>query len=117
MYNIKGLGTFENGKCMLNLNFADDTLIILKADCKMTEALKLLLIGFEQLSGLKINFFKSEMIPLNLDDLERVNLASILECKTSNLPITYLGILLQWRRLKMEEWDIVINKIQNKLDN
>jgi Reverse transcriptase (RNA-dependent DNA polymerase) len=35
---IKGLGNF-NGKSILNLNFADDTLIFIQADFKMVEAL------------------------------------------------------------------------------
>lgn len=39
------------------------TLIFFKADYKMTEALKLLFIKFEQLSWLKIIFSKSEMVP------------------------------------------------------
>jgi hypothetical protein len=55
---INGLDNF-NGKSVLNLNFADDTLIFLQADYKMIEALKYLLLGFEELSGLKINYSKS----------------------------------------------------------
>jgi Reverse transcriptase (RNA-dependent DNA polymerase) len=35
------------GYIAINLNFADDTLIFLKADSKMIDALKMVLLGFE----------------------------------------------------------------------
>lgn len=84
---IQGLGNFGNNKCILNLNFADDTLIFLKADPKMAEALKLLLIGFELLSGLKINFSKSEMVPLHLDQAECIQFANIF--RKQSVYVTY----------------------------
>jgi Reverse transcriptase (RNA-dependent DNA polymerase) len=60
---LKSLANFNNQN-IINLNYADDTLLFLQADLKMLEALKLILIGFENLTGLKINYTKSELIPL-----------------------------------------------------
>ena len=37
---LKGLGSFDNNRSIWNLNFADDTLIFLKADIKMVENFK-----------------------------------------------------------------------------
>jgi hypothetical protein len=45
--------------------------MFLQADVKMLEALKLILITFENLSGLKINYAKSEFIPLNISDQKK----------------------------------------------
>jgi hypothetical protein len=42
------------------LQYADDTIIFMKDDMEKAKNLKLLLCTFEQLSGLKINFHKSE---------------------------------------------------------
>jgi hypothetical protein len=94
-----GLGNFNN-KCILNLNFANDTLIFLKANIKMIEALKFLLVCFENLSGLKINYEKSTLVPLNILDNEGQLYATILGCETNKLPITYLGVPLHWKKLK-----------------
>jgi hypothetical protein len=44
----------------------------------MIDVLKLLLIGYGHLIGLKINFTKSEMVPLNLTDQESNLYANIL---------------------------------------
>jgi hypothetical protein len=57
----------------------------------MIDALKLLLQGFENMSGLTINFTKSELIPLNISTQEGQQYANILGCKVCTFPITYLG--------------------------
>jgi hypothetical protein len=43
------------------LQYADDTIIFMDHDTLQTKDLKLVLSTFEQLSGLKINFHKSEL--------------------------------------------------------
>lgn len=64
---LQGLGDFNSVGQVLNLQFADDTLLFLHADRKMIVTLRLLLC-FENLSGLKVNFNKSEMVSLNISD-------------------------------------------------
>jgi hypothetical protein len=51
---IKGLGNF-NDLDITHLQFADYTLIFLNANDRMVAALKLLLLGFENLIDSKIN--------------------------------------------------------------
>jgi hypothetical protein len=99
---IKGLGN-SNSKSILNLNFADDTIIFLQADFKMVEALKYLLLSFEEFLGLKINYSKSSLVPLNISDQESIDYATILGCEISNLPITYLGVPLHWKKLRVSD--------------
>jgi hypothetical protein len=43
------------------LQYADDTILFLEDDLERAKGLKLVLIAFEMLSGLKINFHKSEL--------------------------------------------------------
>ena len=43
------------------LQYADDTIIFMEHNFEQAKNMKLLLIMFEQLSGLKINFHKSEL--------------------------------------------------------
>jgi hypothetical protein len=49
----------DNGLSILQ--YADDTLIFMDDNLDKAKNLKLLLCAFEQLSGLKINFYKSEI--------------------------------------------------------
>lgn len=91
---LVGLGNFHNTGKVLNLHFADDTLLFFEADTFIVENLKFLLLGLESLYGLKINFDKSELIALNLSDLDASYFANQLGCKLSSLPITYLRVPL-----------------------
>jgi hypothetical protein len=43
------------------LQYADDTILFMKHDLEKAKNMKLILSAFEQLSGLKINFHKSEL--------------------------------------------------------
>jgi hypothetical protein len=43
------------------LQYADDTILFMEHDLQKAQNLKLILSAFEQLSGLKINFHKSEL--------------------------------------------------------
>jgi hypothetical protein len=49
----------DNGLSILQ--YADDTLIFMDDNLEKAKNIKLLLCAFEQLSGLKINFHKSEI--------------------------------------------------------
>ena len=70
----------------------------------MIEALKLHLIAFENLSGMKINYDKSEMIPLNITSDEGSALEAIFGFQTSQLPITYLGLPLHFKKPSLKDW-------------
>ena len=43
------------------LQYADDTVLFMEHDLEQAQNMKLILCAFEQLSGLKINFHKSEL--------------------------------------------------------
>jgi hypothetical protein len=95
------LGHFEgfgppvfNGQNILNLQYTDDTLLFLKADYLMIDRVKWALRVFEGLSGLKINFTKSELVALNIFSELASNFVIQLNCKLSSLPMKYLGLFL-----------------------
>jgi hypothetical protein len=52
------------------LQYANDTLIFLQANAKMVENLKWLFIVFEGIFGVKVNFAKSKLIPLNITNVQ-----------------------------------------------
>jgi hypothetical protein len=76
-----------------HLLFADDTLVFCGASPDHLLYLRMLLLSFEAVSGLKINLDKSVLVPVgivdNMDDL-----AGILGCGVSSLPLKYLGLPL-----------------------
>ncbi|KAJ4815734.1 RNA-directed DNA polymerase (reverse transcriptase)-related family protein [Rhynchospora pubera] len=113
-----GLGPRLNqGTKVMHLQYADDTLLFLRADKEEVERVKWILKGFEGMSGLRINFAKSELIPLNLSDHRATVFASSLNCKLGALPFKYLGLPLHWKRPNRRNWLDVIDKIKKKLSS
>jgi hypothetical protein len=58
---IEGLITHLVDGGLSILQYADDTIVFMEHDVEKAQNLKLILATFEQLSGLKINFHKSEL--------------------------------------------------------
>lgn len=54
--------------------------------------LKFLLLCFEALSGLKINFSKSEAILTGSSDVEALRVENLLNCNLGAFPFKYLGM-------------------------
>jgi len=79
-----------------HLLFADDILVFSEANPNHLCYLRVLLVCFEAVFGLKVNLAKSLLVPIdNVDNV--VELASILGCGTSSLPLKYLGMPLGTR--------------------
>lgn len=74
------------------LQYADDTLIFMKADARQLFFLKALLNSFAESTGLKVNFHKSMMVPINVNETKLDILARTLGCSKGSLPFTYLGL-------------------------
>jgi hypothetical protein len=76
-----------------HLLFAYDTLVFSGADESQIRHIEALLVCFEAVSGLKVNLSKSALIPIgSLDNVEQ--LAGLLGCGISSLPLKYLGLQL-----------------------
>jgi hypothetical protein len=58
------------------LQYADDTLLFLEKSNEIATNLKWILTCFEQISGMRINYHKSDLIPINV---EREECTSFLE--------------------------------------
>ena len=81
------------------LQYADDTIICLKHDLDGARNMKMLLYLFEMLSGLKINFNKSEILMINDEDDWGKHYAEIFNCQLGIFPVKYLGVLVSPSRL------------------
>jgi hypothetical protein len=77
--------------------------------------LKWMLVCFEQLSGMKINYDKSDLLVVVVDDYRANEFARIFCCKRSEFPIKYLGVLLHLSKLRREDLQLVIDKIVKRI--
>lgn len=76
------------------LQYAHDTLIIMEACPSQVLQLKTLFLDFSTSTGLKVNFSKSMLVPINLNEEGTASLAQLFGCQVDSLPFTYLGLPL-----------------------
>jgi hypothetical protein len=98
------------------LQYADDTIICLKHDLEGARRMKMLLYLFEMLSGLKINFNKSEILMINDDEEWGKQYAEIFNCQLGFFPVKYLGVPVSPSRLHLVDWLPLIEKCNKRLD-
>jgi hypothetical protein len=98
------------------LQYADDTVIFMDNDLERPKNMKLLLCAFEQLSGLKINFHKSELFCYGAAKTNQFEYAQIFRCDLGTYPFRYLGIPMHHRKLMNKEWKHVEECFQKKLN-
>jgi len=73
-------------------NHFENTMFFIKPNVQDVTTLNMILRFFELASGLKVNLFKSNLVGIHLDNSEVLHFAVILNCKTVNVPFTYLGL-------------------------
>jgi hypothetical protein len=99
----KGLGSDFREGGIIALQYADDTLIFSNIEHDHLVNLKDILLWFEQISGMRVNFHKSELIPMNLSDMETHDLSHFFACPVGCFRIRYLGIPLHYDNLRRED--------------
>lgn len=73
------------------VQYAGDTLLIMQADARQLFFLKSLLRSFSDSTGLKVNYSKSQILPINVSQDKMEILANTFGCRIGTLPFTYLG--------------------------
>lgn len=100
---------------IISLKYADDTIMFVDSDPKLATSLKWILTCVEQVSGMKINYDKSELIPMGLDTQEAGDLAEIFGCPVGAFPIKYLGVPLHDDRHSREDLQFLSDKILKRV--
>ena len=98
------------------LQFADNTIFFSKASMEHLQNLKIILLVFGQVSDLKINLEKSISSGFNTRQELLSSLASVLDCKVSEWPLSYLGLPLGGSPKTIGFWDPVVERISRRLD-
>ena len=96
--------------------YADDTLLILQACPVQLLALKELLQVFSAATGLKVNYSKSCLMPVNIDAARLADLAATFGCAVGSLPFTYLGLPLGTSRPSVQDLSPIVDQVERRLN-
>jgi hypothetical protein len=97
------------------LQYADSTIMFMENDLEQVTNMKLLLCAFERLSGLKINFHKSELF-CYCEAKQRKNLYTKLFGRDlGHYPFKYFGIPIHHKKITNADWKIIEEKFEKKL--
>ena len=97
------------------LQYADDTILFLDKNLQHASNLKMILSCFEQVSGMRINYSKSELIPINMEMEETVCFIQTLGCTEGAFPIKYLGLPFHFEKLCREDLQPMLDKMLVKV--
>jgi hypothetical protein len=70
---------------------------------------------FELMSGLKVNFHKSMLAGINIDQSWLEEAANILQCKVGTTPFKYLWLLIGANPRLASTWQPVIEVVRSRL--
>jgi hypothetical protein len=98
------------------VQYADDTLLILQACPVQLLALKELLQSFAAATGLKVNYSKSCLLPVNVSSELLQFLATTFGCAVGSLPFTYLGLPLGTSKPTVQDLTPIVDQIERRLN-
>jgi hypothetical protein len=98
-----------------HLQYAEDTLFIGEACVENLWCVKAILWWFELMSGLKVNFTKSRLFGVNVENDFITIAAKFLNCKLGTIPFVYLGLPVGANPRKEATWKPVIDILQKRL--
>jgi hypothetical protein len=113
---LTGLCTHLIPHGLIILQYVNDTIICINDDFEKSRNLKMILCIYELMSGLKINFLKSEIFVLNGDNEIARNFADLFNCQVRIVPMKYLGVPLSPSKLHIADWTPLEEKCDKILE-
>jgi len=102
---FKGFEVKRGGTIILIFQYANDTLCIGEPTVDNLWTLKAILGGFEMASGLKVNFYKSSLIGVNVPGDFMEAACGFLHCREGFLLFKYLGLPVGANPKKVSTWE------------
>jgi hypothetical protein len=87
----------------------------MQASQRQLLCLKAILESFAQSTGLRVNYAKSRLVPLNLYVEKAEHMVGVFGCKKQEMPFTYLGLPMGTTRPRVEHYGPILNRMERQL--
>jgi hypothetical protein len=115
MNRFRGFKVRDSDVVISHLQYADDTICVGEASINNLWALKAILRGFEMVSGLKVNYWKSSLMGVNVSHDFMTLASTFLNCKTSTIPFKYLGLPVGANPRRLSTWEPLLEALRKRL--
>jgi hypothetical protein len=112
---FKGCAVGKTPVVISHLQYADDTICIREASVENLWPLKAILRGFEMASGLKVNYWKSGLVGVNIPPSFLETASSFLNCCLGSIPFKYLGLSTGENSNSDSTWDPLLDHLRMRL--
>lgn len=114
---LKGLVPDLVPGVITHLQYADDTILFAQVSDQNILSLKFLLFCVEEMSGMKINYQKSEVYVLGVSKEEELKVANMLNCNVGKMPFTYLGLPMSIEKIVMRDLCYISQKVEKRMQS
>ncbi|GKB63320.1 reverse transcriptase domain, reverse transcriptase zinc-binding domain protein [Tanacetum coccineum] len=112
---FRGVKIGSNREVVSYLQYVDDTIFIGEWNKENARSLMCILKCFEEVSGLRINFNKSKLYGIGVNDVEVIEMSRWMRCGIGEFPFTYLGLPTGENMRRIGAWNTVIEKFKKRL--
>lgn len=112
---VEGFEVRDERIMVSHLQFANDTILFLKAENENIRNMDMCLKIFEATSGLKMNMTKSCMVRIFVEVHSLDSFSRMMGCRVGKWPIKYLRMPLAGNPRSIVFWDPVVEKVLKKL--
>ena len=111
-----GVGSLSEVR-LTHLQFADNTLLLGEKSWLNVRTMRAVLLLFEEISGLKVNFNKSMLTGVNMSESWLSEAALVMKCRRGTISFVYLGLPIGGDPRKLCFCKLVVDRIVSRLSS
>ncbi|GJY70868.1 putative ribonuclease H protein [Tanacetum coccineum] len=111
---FRGVRIGNNRVVVSHLQYEDDTIFFGEWNKENARSLMCILKCFEEVSGLRVNYNKSKLYGVGVNEREIEDMARWMRCEMGKFPFTYLGLPIGENMRRVAAWNPVIDKFKKR---